>query len=144
MQRVYVGIEDAEESAHALRWAIELVEAVGEPARVHAIHVLRGAPQGFLGVPSHVPPALEEEHRGKAEDELEQLVRDVMSGTSVNVDARVVEGNPAGVLLDLAQDADLLVLGATRKGRLHQIVLGSTSTQCVTAGVVPVAIIPST
>lgn len=144
MQRVYVGIENAEASAHALRWAVELVEAIGEPARVHAVHVVRTAPEGLFGVPSHMPPELEAEHREKAEIELEGLVLDVKAGTSVTVDARVVEGDPADVLLHLAQDADLLVLGATRKGRLSQVVLGSTSTRCVTAGQVPVAIIPST
>lgn len=56
MQTVYVGIEDAEASGHALRWAVERDEAVGEQAPVHVVHVVRTAPQQFFGLPSHGPP----------------------------------------------------------------------------------------
>lgn len=142
MRTVYVGVEDAEQSAHALRWAVDLVGAIGEEARVHAVHVVRTAPSGFLGLPSHVPSSLEEQRREEAERELEALVRDVAHPTSVQLDAQVVEGDPAQVLLDLAEDGDLLVLGASTKGTMSNVVLGSTSQRCVASGSVPVAIIP--
>lgn len=142
MQNVYVGIENADLSGHALRWAIELVESIGEPARVHAVHVARSAPAGFLGLPAHVPASLEEERREAAERELQRLVRDATGTTSIEVDALVADGDPAEVLLDLARDGDLLVLGSTSKGRIPRVVLGSTSQRCVAAGEVPVAIIP--
>lgn len=144
MQNVYVGIENADISGHALRWAIDLVESIGKPAQVHAVHVARPAPSGFLGLPSHVPGSLEEERRDAAERELQRLVMDATGTTSIEVDALVAHGEPSEVLLDLARDADLLVLGATSKGRIPRVVLGSTSQRCVAAGEVPVAIIPPT
>lgn len=142
MRTVYVGVEDAENSGPALRWAVDLVDAIGEEARVHAVHVVRTAPGGFLGLPSHVPPSLDEQRREEAERELDALVQDVAHPSLVEIDAQVTEGDPAAVLLDLAKDADLLVLGASTKGRVSGVVLGSTGQRCVTAGVVPVAIIP--
>lgn len=142
MRSVYVGIENAEESGQALRWALDLVDAIGEGARVHAVHVVPTARAGFLGLPSHVPPSFDEVRREEAERELGALVRDVAHPSEVEVDARVVEGDPAAVLLELAMHADLLVLGTSTKGPVSSVVLGSTSQRCVAAGVVPIAIIP--
>lgn len=142
MHEIVVGIENTEQSAHALRWAIQLADSLGGTTRIHAVHVLRAPPAGALGLPSHIPSSLDEERRTAAEDALDELVRQSATGSAIEIDGQVIEGNPARTLLELAQDADLLVLGATDKGRLTGVVLGSTSLRCVTEGTVPVAIIP--
>lgn len=142
MRETLVGIESAQQSGHALRWAIELAESMSEPGRVRAVHVLPDARAAALGLPPHVPPAVDEERRASAEQNLGELVRGTASRSSVEVDGQVFEGDPAETLLDLAEDADLLVLGATTKGRIAGVILGSTSRKCVAAGAVPVAIIP--
>lgn len=142
MREILVGIESAEQSGHALRWAIELAGSVSEPGRVRAVHVVPAVRAAPLGLPPHVPPSLDEERRESAEQDLGELVRGTASRSSIEVNAQVLEGDPAETLLDLAGDADLLVLGATAKGRIARVVLGSTSLKCVAAGTVPVAIIP--
>lgn len=142
MREILVGIESAEQSRQALRWAIELAGSVSEPGQVRAVHVVPAARAGPLGLPPHVPPSLDEERRESAEQDLRELVRGTASRSSIEVYEQVLEGDPAGTLLDLAEDADLLVLGATAKGRIAGVILGSTSLKCVAAGTVPVAIIP--
>lgn len=142
MEEILVGIETAEQSGHALRWAIRLAESLGGTTRVHAVHVLRAPPASALGLPSHIPPSLEEERQTAAEEALDELVGQSATGSAIEIDGQVIEGNPAQILLELAKDTDLLVLGATDKGRLGGVVLGSTSLRCVTEGTVPVAIIP--
>ena len=51
-------------------------------------------------------------------------------GSGVPVHARVVEGDPAQVLLDACDSADLLVVGSRGHGGFAEALLGSVSTAC--------------
>ncbi len=55
--------------------------------------------------------------------------------------ARVVEGNPAQVLLDAADGADLLVLGSRGHAGFTEALLGSVSQHCVHHAPCPVVVI---
>ena len=54
---------------------------------------------------------------------------------------RVVEGYPAGVLLDAAKDADLLVVGSRGHGELSGVLLGSVGLHCASQATCPVLIV---
>jgi len=54
---------------------------------------------------------------------------------------KVVQGNAAGVLLDAASEADLLVLGNRGYGGFTEAVLGSVSQHCVHHADCPVVIV---
>lgn len=56
----------------------------------------------------------------------------------------VGQGGAASLLLAAAAHADLLVVGSRGRGGFARLVLGSTSTQCATHAITPVAVIPST
>ena len=55
--------------------------------------------------------------------------------------ARVVEGNPAQVLLDASDGADLLVVGSRGHGGFAEALLGSVSQHCVHHAHCPVVVI---
>ncbi|MGW7406573.1 universal stress protein [Streptomyces sp. NPDC054833] len=59
----------------------------------------------------------------------------------VRVTPRVVEGNPARVLLDAAQGADLLVVGNRGHGGFTEALLGSVGQHCVQHAPCPVVVI---
>jgi nucleotide-binding universal stress UspA family protein len=61
--------------------------------------------------------------------------------SGVPVRARVVEGNPAQVLLDAADGADLLVLGSRGHAGFTEALLGSVSQHCVHHAHCPVVVI---
>lgn len=56
----------------------------------------------------------------------------------------VTEGHPAQVLIDLAADAELLVLGSRGRGGLAGAVLGSVSLHCVGHAPCPVVVVRAT
>ena len=69
-----------------------------------------------------------------------------MSGTvdvasPVKVSSTVREGNPAKILLEAADGADLLVVGSRGHGGFAEALLGSVSQHCVHHAPCPVVII---
>ncbi len=72
------------------------------------------------------------------------LARDLTPPAGVAVTTGVGRCGAATLLLDAADDAELLVVGSRGRGGFARLVLGSTSTQCATHSSAPVAIIPST
>lgn len=147
MERLVVGIDGSDSARAALRWALSLAEALRpsqRPVNVDVVRVLAEAPRAALGLPSHVPPSMVDERRREAEDELAALAVEVDPDGGRQVTARVLDGDPGDVLLDLARDADLLVLGSSHLGRVSGAVLGSVAQRCIAEAAAPVVIVPST
>ena len=80
--------------------------------------------------------------RARSEAELDETVRAVVP-EGVEVRTRLLEGNPSKVLIEAAEGADLLVVGARGRGGFGSLLLGSVSSQCVQHSPCPVVVIPS-
>lgn len=134
-----VGIDGSEDSLVALRWAI--TQAAGRDVRIAAVstwNVPMTAPVGIAGTAvlvdwSEVEDAVR--HR------LESIVASV-DHEGVDISTLVVQGSAARSLLDLAADADLLVVGSRGLAGFKQLVLGSVSRQCATHASVPTVVVP--
>ncbi len=61
---------------------------------------------------------------------------------TVKITSRVVEGHPAAVLIEVAAEADLLVVGSRGLGGFRGMLLGSVSAQCVHHARCPVVVVP--
>ena len=111
VRRIVVGVDGSAESVAALRWACR--EASLRTAEVHAVLALEAA---CHQVASYAVPAPRQSGGswGAAREVLRGSVSEAASlypGVSVRTD--ITEGLAARVLLDHAQDADMLVLGRT-------------------------------
>ena len=138
--RIVAGVDGSPSSLSALRWAIR--QAALTSAAVDAVIAWHypAAAVGYGWAPSG--PDAGFDFRETAEKTLSDAIASAVDpGSDVGVRPRVVEGNPAQVLLDASEDADLLVVGSRGHGGFTGALLGSVSQHCVHHAHCPVVVI---
>ena len=139
MGRIVVGVDHSDGARRALEWAV--AEARLRAATVEAVHVWQ-LPY-FLSTPLGDLPIERGDLEESAQAELDGVVDGVdASGLSEPIARTVAVGNPAGVLVEAASDAELLVVGARGHGGFSGLLLGSVSQQVVHHAPCPVVIVP--
>jgi nucleotide-binding universal stress UspA family protein len=137
--RIVVGIDGSESSASALRWAIRQAGLTGASVdAVIAWHypVAAGYAWGAGGMDQGY------DVKGIAGKTLAGAISNAVGpGSGVRICPRVVEGDPARVLLDAAARAGLLVVGSRGHGGFTEALLGSVSQHCVHHAPCPVVVI---
>ncbi len=139
MKKIVVGIDGSPGSAKALEFA--LGEARLRDAEVEAVHVWH-VPAAVYGGGGLAPAVIEsDELEDGARARLDEIV-DGVDTDGVDVERVVREGQPAEVLVEEAERADLLVVGSRGLGELRSLVLGSVSHECCHRARCPVVVVP--
>ena len=167
--RVIVGVDGSSGGSAALRWALELCRSRANPDdSVALVHVYGAHDLAMpLFAPSSVAPPgpqavvqprmtvgleagtvahraeLQDHYRYEAEHLLDKALHEVgwTGGTRLELVA-VAGDDPSRALVELAGDADLLVVGARGQSRLRAALLGSVSTHCTHHAPCPVVVVP--
>lgn len=137
VRTILVGGDASEGTRAALRWAAGLAADLG--ARVVVVHAFE--PLGHLDELG--PGAGLLAAREGAEAELRGPVCEELRTRGVEHEALLREGIPARVLVDAADDvdADLIVVGARRRGPWRKLLLGSTSSRLAQLTSRPVVVV---
>lgn len=137
---IVVGIDASRVARRALRWAVDEAELRGVPLTVVHGYSL---PTVMLlgGIQSHGPM---DQIRATTRHEAEQVVEHALElvPARVHVERIIAMGSPAGLLLDLADDDTLLVVGTRGHGTIGGMVLGSVSQQILHHATCPVVVAP--
>jgi nucleotide-binding universal stress UspA family protein len=140
--RVVVGVDGSPNSSEALRWAI--AEAARRAARLVVVWTWTVpypvAPYGLVTTPLE-----REEYGGRTRRRLQEMVDRAMAEARKQpplVELLPVEGPAAITLVDVARQADLLVVGSRGRGGVRGLLLGSVSQQCVHHARCPVTVVP--
>jgi len=137
IRRIVVGIDGSSAAEAALEWAAEEAGLHGSLLEVVTAWSWTSSPSEMVaGIPAG------ESLESVARDLLRRSV-DSLAPSDIRLNCVTREGQPAAVLLDMAEGADLLVVGSRGRGRAAEMVLGSTSHQCVHRSSVPVVVVPS-
>jgi nucleotide-binding universal stress UspA family protein len=137
--RVVVGVDGSESSIRALQWAERQAKWIGATLEVVTAWTFPERPAP-LGIVPHVP--WPDELMAEAREKLDEVIEDVLSDTSKErVHAQIIRGSAAAVLLDVAHDADLLVVGSRGLGAFKDLLLGSVSEHCVRHANCPVVVV---
>ena len=137
LRTILVGMDDSEGSRAALAWASDLAGALGaKVVLVHAFEPLAHLEELAPGVDLR---AL----RDRESARIRGPVCADLEARGIAHEALVEEGDPSGVLVDVAESvgADLLVVGARRRPAWKSLLLGSTSSKLARLTRVPVVII---
>ncbi|MBW2187683.1 MAG: universal stress protein [Deltaproteobacteria bacterium] len=152
---ILLAIDLSENSAYALRHAV----AIGRchNAKVHLLHVLPDVEPAVLNYVATVMGEgrladYELQHKEDIRDKVRVSVHQFAKSELLNNpeylalidDIEVHHGNPASVVLDVAErlDADLIVIGSHGKGRVSHAFLGSMAKRLLRKSVRPVLVIP--
>ncbi len=139
MERIVVGVDGSPASQAALRWALD--EAALRKAAVVAVSAWT---YPYLGDLSYLA------NRGIDPDELSAAAKARLTEAvaaagpapdGVTVEETVREGPAAGVLLEEADGATMLVVGSRGHGGFSGLLLGSVSQQCAHHAPCPIVIV---
>ena len=136
---IVVGHDGSECAQQALRWAA----ALAHRARLD-LHVVRAwsmttGPRPSSWQAGYVPPLTDFEQA--VHDELTAHVAAAGLHPDVRVTCHVVHRAPARALIETAEGADLLVVGARGRGGFRGLLLGSISDQAVHHAPCPVTVV---
>jgi nucleotide-binding universal stress UspA family protein len=132
--RIVVGVDGSHGSQLALRLALRAADLVD--ARLDVVTVWTYPQQRIEPYP--VPRAeMEEQAR---ERQREAIAKAIGARLPARILQHVVEGHPAGALLEESVDADLLVVGSRGRGEISGTIFGSVSLACAEHARVPVLV----
>lgn len=134
-RRVLLGYDGSDSAKDALAFATE--EAERRQARLLIAYAWTVPEFGYGPTPSTVDE-LEAAGRSLLE-EAESVVK--QRSPHLDVEISLTEGNPASRLIELCEQADLLVVGARGHGGFTSLLLGSVSDQLVHHAPIPVVVV---
>jgi nucleotide-binding universal stress UspA family protein len=149
--RLVVGVDASHHAVAALRWALR--EAVLRSATVEAVHVW---PPPVAALPfgaTLTAPGEDAELDAAARNRLNELVDEALAELAddlagyhpdravPDVLRTVMPGAAAMTLIDVAKDADLLVVGSHGRTGLRRLMLGSVALACVQHAACPVTVV---
>lgn len=141
---IVVGVNGAEASLAALRWAVQ--EALLRQARAHLVFVSPRYQRAWYSGSPEILPGGQDDADGRALLAAAQLEA-ARALTPDRMSSELAAGSPATVLIDLSATAELLVLGAAYPaGRSESQVspaMGSVARACLHSATCPVVVVTS-
>ena len=133
MTRIVVGVDGSPHADRALRWAVR--EAQLRRAVLHVVH-------GY-GVHPHAGMLVHDEREaaGAVLDAVTERNQELLDRTEWTTGLVPALWSPAAVLMDLAEDVDLVVVGSRGLGGFKELLLGSISHHAAAHASAPVAVI---
>lgn len=137
---IVVGNDGSAAAEPALRWALDHARTVGGRVQVVRGWSMSRAPKPESMTFGHVPP-IEDFEAAVLKDLREDTAPVVADYTDVDVEYVAAHAAPAHALLEAADSADLVVVGARGLGGFRGLALGSVSDQVSRHSPVPVVIV---
>lgn len=136
---IVVGVDGSDQSTCALLWAAQEAERRRAPLYVVTAYT----------VPVFAASSMDAGYATVDDDVIRESAQAVLNeslthleGISVEVHPRIETGDAAGVLLDLSEEAELMVVGSRGRGGFVGRLLGSVSSALPAHAKCPTAVIP--
>ncbi len=134
-RRIVVGVDGSVSSLAALAWAARQAELTDSALEVVTTWEWPSSLGWAMPVPEDFDPEAD------VRRSLDAAVESVQAAhPGLSVQARVIAGHPAPVLVEASKGADLLVVGSRGHGEFVGMVLGSVSEHCAAHAHCPVLV----
>ena len=139
--KIVVGVDASDGSERALAWCAEHAAALD--ATVIAVHALE-VPVYAWRFDVYAPPVYSEADRERILETVRENWCKTLADAKVPFEAKVVDGYPANVIIEVAfrEKADLVVTGRRGLGGFKEMILGSTSHHLALHLARPLVIVP--
>ncbi|NEE27952.1 universal stress protein [Streptomyces sp. SID7982] len=138
MGRIVVGVDGSDSSIRALHWAVRQAELTG--ATVEAVNSWEYPATSWASMMPGMPEDFDPQ--ALATVSLNEALEEALGAAGAAAVSKVVViGNPAQALLDRAQGADLLVVGARGHTGFKATLLGSVSLHVTQHAPCPVTVV---
>lgn len=140
LKSILVAVDLGDSSAAAVERALSLA---GENTRVTLVHAVPGVPMADVSRYRH--RLMEPEYQRQLTlDAWRRIPAIVPARTTPKVHVRIVVGDPAAAISRVAREveADLVVVGASRRSALGRLLFSSTAARVIRAAGVPVLTMP--
>lgn len=143
---IVVGVDGSAASSAALRWAAEEARLRSAPlVAVHAWSFVPAQPigdPGLLAVPAgDIAGQLEAENAAAREVLAEAVAGALADDSGLEVEQRLVEGDPGDALVAASEFAELVVVGSHGRSGLRAALLGSVSRHVTTHAACPAVVV---
>lgn len=145
IRKVLVAHDFSDAATRALQFAHQL--ATGTHAKLEIVYAYADLYETgaipTLTLP-HALPGQSERYLHFLEEELRRLAESALGEAGRDIVCRVVRGDPVKRIEDVAREtgADVLCVGATGKGAVARVMLGSVSQLLVRTSPIPVLLVP--
>lgn len=140
---VVAGVDGSPHGDAALRYALqEVARRGGRLLAVSAWERPELTLSEFYGLPMHDEGKIQAAHEQDTRERVDRVMAEDPGAAVTTVEVRARVGRAADVLVEAAQDADLLVVGHRGRGGLRSVVLGSVGLSCVLHAPCPVLVVP--
>lgn len=139
IEGIVVGVDGSQQSKCALRWAER--EAVRRGSVLNIVSAYTIPVFAASSMDAGYSTLDDDLIRGGAEDIVRQARAD-LEGSEATIRTYIESGDPAGVLLDLSQDAELVVVGTRGRGGFVGRLLGSVSSALPAHAKCPTVVVP--
>jgi nucleotide-binding universal stress UspA family protein len=142
-QKIVVGIDGSDTSRRALAWAFQLAKR--RHAHLDVVNVWHYPASSYPILGTSIPWPAEADMHASATERMATFLDECKADTDLDTidhDRLVRQGRAGPVLCDMAEGADLLVVGSRGLGGFKGLILGAVGAYCANAAPTAVAVVP--
>lgn len=137
---ILVGVDGSRESIAAVKWAAD--RAIRFGGRVHVLCTYALASYSAAALDGGYAVLDDEALKRGAQQVVEEAVEVAKSRGEVRVSSSIEPGDPAGVLVEMSREVDLVVVGSRGGGSFADRLLGTVSSALPAHAKCPVVVVP--
>ncbi|AAM31150.1 universal stress protein [Methanosarcina mazei] len=139
-KKILIATDGSETANEAADFGIGMVGCTG--AKVYALYVIDTSPYRSVSLDKIWSDEVLAEHEKEGRESTAYIER-IGKAAGVEVECKVLKGNPADKIITFAEDndMDMIIVGSLGKGGYERFVLGSVSEKIVRHSKIPVLVV---